>query len=52
MQKQKIKDLETKAKELEKTDPKQAIEIYNELNLLNPNLKKYDKRIEILNKKI
>ena len=52
VQKQKIKDLETKAKELEKTDPKQAIEIYNELNLLNPNLKKYDKRIEILNKKI
>lgn len=50
--KQKIKELETKAKELEKTSPKQAIEIYDELNILNPNLKKYDKRIEILNKRI
>ena len=47
----KIKDLEIKAKELEKTDPTQAIELYNKLNILNPNLKKYDKRIEKLNKK-
>lgn len=47
----KIKDLEIKAKEMEKTDPTQAIELYNKLNILNPNLKKYDKRIEKLNKK-
>ena len=51
IKKQEIKDLENKAKELEKTEPAQAIELYNELNILNPNLKKYNKRIEILNKK-
>ena len=52
IKREQIKDLETKAKELEKTEPDKAIELYNELNILNPNLKKYNKRIEILNKKI
>ena len=52
IKKQKIKELETKAKELEKIDPIQSIGLYSELNKLNPNLKKYDKRIEILNRKI
>lgn len=47
-----IKQLEVEAKEMEKTNPKEAIEMYNKLNVLNPNKKKYDKRIEILNKKI
>ena len=52
IKKRKIKELEVKAKELEKIDPAQAIGLYDELNILNPNLKKYNKRIEILNKKI
>ena len=52
IRKQQIKDLEAKAKSLEKEDPVKAIDLYNELNILNPNLKKYDKRIEILSKKI
>lgn len=52
IKKQEIKQLEAEAKEMEKTDPKEAIELYNKLNVLNPNLKKYDKRIEILNNKI
>lgn len=50
--KQQIKQLEAKAKELEKTEPAKAIELYDKLNVLNPNLKKYDKRIEILSKKV
>ena len=52
IKRQQIKQLEAEAKEMEKTNPKEAIELYNKLNVLNPNLKKYDKRIEILNKKI
>lgn len=41
----KVKKLETEAKELEETNPKEAIEKYNELNKINPGLKKYNKRI-------
>jgi len=52
IRKQEIKKLEAEAKEMEKEDPKKAIELYDELNVLNPNLKKYNKRIEILKKKI
>lgn len=52
IKREQIKDLEAKAKELEKIDSVQAIELYNKLNILNPNLKKYNKRIEIINKKI
>ena len=52
IKREQIKDLEAKAKELEKIEPAQAIELYNELNILNPNLKKYNKRIEILKKKL
>lgn len=40
-----VKKLEMKAKELEETNPKEAIEKYKELNEINPGLKKYDKRI-------
>lgn len=52
IKRQEIKQLEAEAKEMEKNNPKEAIELYNKLNVLNPNKKKYDKRIEILNKKI
>lgn len=41
-----IKELETKAKQLEETNPKEAIKIYEELNILKPGLKKYNKRIK------
>ena len=41
----KIKQLEIEAKELEGNNPKEAIRKYNELNKINPGLKKYDKRI-------
>lgn len=41
----KVKKLEAEAKEMESIDPKQAIIKYEELNELNPNLKKYNKRI-------
>lgn len=40
-----IKKLEAEAKELEETNPMEAIKKYGELNRINPNLKKYDKRI-------
>lgn len=43
----KIKELEPKAKRLEETNPKEAIKIYEELNILNPGLKKYNKRIKV-----
>ena len=42
----KIKELELKAKQLEETNPKEAIKIYGELNILKPGLKKYNKRIK------
>ena len=48
----KIKKLEAEAKELEKTNPEEAIKKYEYLNEVNPNLKKYNKRIEILKKKL
>lgn len=51
-QKPLIKKMELNAKELEKINPAEAIELYNELNRLKPGLKKYDKRIEICKKKI
>ena len=41
----KIKELEAEAKALEETNPAEAIKKYEELNILNPNLKKYNKRI-------
>lgn len=50
--KEQTDNLEKEAKELEKTNPQQAIEIYNELNRLKPGLKKYNKRIEICKKKL
>lgn len=40
-----VKKLEIEAKELEETNPKEAIKKYEELNKINPGLKKYDKRI-------
>ena len=40
-----IKKLEAEAKELEETNPAEAIKIYEDLNILNPNLKKYDNAI-------
>jgi len=51
-QKPLIKKLEIEAKELEKTNPREAIKIYKELNKLKPNLKKYNKRIEVCENKI
>lgn len=48
----KCKKLEKEARELEKTNPEGAINIYNELNILKPGLKKYDKRIELCRKKL
>ncbi len=51
-QKPLIKELEVEAKELEKTNPREAIKIYKELNKLKPNLKKYNKRIEVCENKI
>lgn len=41
----KIKKLENKAEEIEKNNPKEAIKKYEELNMINPGLKKYDKKI-------
>lgn len=41
----KIKKLEAEAKELEETNPTEAIKKYEELNIINPNLQKYDKAI-------
>lgn len=51
-QKPLIKELEVEAKRLEKTNPREAIKIYKELNKLKPNLKKYNKRIEVCENKI
>lgn len=51
-QKPLIKELEVEAKELEKTNPVGAIELYQELNRLKPGLKKYNKRIEVCKNKI
>lgn len=50
--KDKVKKLESEAKDLEKTNPEKAIEVYNELNVLKPGLKKYDKRIEVCKKRL
>ena len=47
-----INKLESEAKSLEKDDPVKAISVYDELNRINPGLKKYDKRIDICKKKI
>lgn len=49
---QEIKELENKAKKLEKSNPREAIKIYEELNEKKPGMKKYNKRIEILNRKL
>lgn len=51
-QKPLIKEMEIEAKELEKSNPLKAIEMYGELNRLKPGLKKYDKRIEICKRKL
>lgn len=40
-----IVKLEAEAKEMEEIDPKEAIKLYEKLNEINPNLKKYNKRI-------
>lgn len=40
-----IKELEAKANELSETNPKEAINIYNQLNELNPDVQKYNKAI-------
>lgn len=45
-----IKKIEAEAKALEKTDPQEAIKKYEYLNEIRPNLKKYNKRIEIINR--
>ena len=37
---------------MEKIDLNKAIEIYNDLNKINPGLKKYDKRIEMMERKL
>lgn len=50
--KNKTVPLELKAKELEKENPKGAIEIYHQLNELRPGMKKYDKRIKFCQDKI
>lgn len=47
-----IKEMELEAKSLEKSNPREAIKIYKELNRLKPGLKKYNKRIEICKKKL
>ena len=47
-----IQELEAEAKALEETNPAEAIELYNKLNEINPNVKKYNKRIEILEKRL
>ena len=51
-QKPLIKEMEVEAKRLEKVNPEEAIELYDELNRLKPGLKKYDKRIDVCKKKI
>ena len=43
-----IKKIEAEAKELEKTNPHEAIKKYEYLNKIRPGLKKYSKRIEII----
>lgn len=50
--KDKTTKLESEAKALEKTNPSEAIKIYEELNRLKPGLKKYNKRIDICKKKL
>ena len=47
-----IKELEEKAKSLEKSNPKEAINLYIKLNEKKPGMKKYNKRIEIINRKL
>lgn len=47
MNRDKIKELEHVAKQLEEKNPKKAIKIYEELNILNPGLKKYNNRIKV-----
>lgn len=41
----KIKKLESEARKMEEINPTEAIKLYEKLNELNPNLKKYNKRI-------
>ena len=48
----KILKMEEDAKKLEKTNPSEAIKIYNHLNELKPGLKKYNKRIEICKRRL
>lgn len=48
----KCKVIEDEARGLEESDPLRAIKMYEELNVLRPGMKKYDKRIEIINRKL
>lgn len=50
--KKETKVLEEQAKELENSNPEEAIEVYNELNELKPGLKKYNKRIQVCQNKL
>lgn len=50
--KKEINEMESEAKKLEKTNPSDAIKLYDKLNNLKPGLKKYNKRIEICKKKL
>lgn len=50
--KEEIKEIENEAKKLEKSNPHEAIQLYNKLNNLKPGLKKYNKRIEICEKRL
>lgn len=50
--KEEIKELEFKAKNLEKVNPTEAIKLYDELNKINPGLKKYNNRIKMCKKKL
>jgi hypothetical protein len=50
--KQECQKLEKQAKELEKTNPIEAIKVYEQLNQLKPGLKKYNKRIQICENKL
>ena len=51
IKKKKVKELEVKAKEMEKEDIDEAIKLYDELNIINPNLKKYNKRLGVLKRR-
>lgn len=49
---EKCKKLEKEAKDLEEVNPEKAIEIYKELNILRPGLKKFNKRITVCQNKL